>query len=246
MEHPVPAPTTPHPTHPESYVVTTLHPHQQNANHWKRVILICSFIMLFVSLNIGAFVLATKKKIETNPTPPAKQEPLSGGYEPPATINKPPAEQTIEWLEYKTDYFTIKYPPEWKIQPDTTVENGVKLFNPDLLRNTITTASNSATQYVILSHHVASESAIQYVDKIQLNCCIGPSAIPGAAARFKKQQLVINGFDAIGYNPVTDVFAGWNYVFSSGTHIIEAFTTAPTSTGNSIENRIISTVTLTK
>lgn len=246
MENSVPQPSTYHNLPPESYTVTPLAPANPSHTHWKKVLLLISFIMLFVGLNIGAYVLATKKNIKTDTTPTTQQTPLPGGYEPPATINKPPEVQTVEWKEYKTDYFSVKYPPEWETQPDTSVEHGIKLYNPDTIRNTITTASNSATQYIILSYHEASESAQQYVDKIQLNCCIGPSAIPGAESRFKKQQLVVNGFDAVGYNPVTDIFAGWNYVFATGRYIIEAFTTAPTSTGNSIENRIISTFTLTK
>lgn len=240
MEH-LPTQTPP----ANGYIVTPVHHEDEHSKHWKRIILICSCIMLFVSLNIGAFVLATKKKASHETEKPLPPTELVGKYSPPVAIVKPSESETEKWQTYKNTIFSFQYPPDWKSQADSSVENGVKLFNPKNVTGIIS-ASSSATQYVIISHHLASESAQSYVDKIQLNCCIGPSAVPGAAARFKKQSLTINGFDAVGYNPVTDVFAGWNYVFSDKKYIIEAFTTAPTSTGNSIENRIISTFTFIK
>ncbi|CAN5116376.1 hypothetical protein BH11PAT1_BH11PAT1_0350 [soil metagenome] len=231
-------------------IVTTKNPDNHD-NLWRNVILACAFLMLLVSLSAGAFVLATKKTVKLRNIPTSTTK-LSGDYAPPTAVVHPPIAETESWKTYKTDFFSLQYPPEWISVKDTTVENGVKLFNPNV--SGTSTASSSGkivavpdpTQYLLLAYHTASESAVQYVNKIQLNCCIGPSAVPGAAARFKKQSLTINGYDSQAYNPVTGTLASWNYVFSDTKRIIEIFTTAPTPTGNSVENRIVSTFTLIK
>lgn len=170
---------------------------------------------------------------------------------PPAQVSLPLAPTTVSptldvavWKEYRTKIYTVQYPRGWKFDY-YVVENGVQIFNPASVREIPQNGSfvQVIDQYVSISTIESSQSASMYADKIQFNCCIGPSATPGSASKFKKSSITINGVNAIAYTPVGEN-RNWDIVLSTGKYVIVLYSTISDPLQNSIENQLINSIKL--
>lgn len=217
-------------------------------NNMRNTIIIGTIVILFIATNITAYFLArnSSQQTITQAAPPD----LSISVEPtlpPATISSPPEDTLQTWKKYRTSLYSLRYPETWSVAPYPGVENGIQIFNPgSITPSTSSSSASTFSEYVIISHHLSKETVTGYVDKIQLNCCIGPSAVPGAANKFRKQDVTINTLEGQAYSAISSLGIKWNFVLTTGYDIIEIFTSLDNPIGNSLVNQILSTFVLSR
>lgn len=225
-------------------------PPTKSTKYPKLFIIVVVFLLILLVSGGSYYVLFmndtnTSSISSLQPTQPALSSTQTASNETETLPDEIPSPSPAisPWKQYKTAVYTMNYLPSWKFDY-YSIPDGVQVYNP----GTIPAASSSSavlspTQYVTVATLISSESAIMYANKIQVACCIGPSAPPQNASKFQIKSIIIGGRSAVAYTPI-DTIRKWDIVLSTGKHILLIYSSIVDPNGVTTENQMISSIQL--
>jgi hypothetical protein len=235
---------------------------EQKGRDWSKILLIFVGIAAVLSLSGGVYFLAFGKAEDDSVTdsqflnatvqntPTTRNLPKPSQVTPQPTISSVSLQDTEDknkWKEYRTKSYHISYPQNWKVKYYQDVPNGVQLYLPDPDKKPSSSSGVLApSQYVTLVSTITKQTVAQYVDRIQVTCCIGPSTTASQAASFQKVTIVIGGRAGMAYKTPTNVAATWNIVMSNGSEIVDLFSSITDLYAVTLANQIINTFAFLK
>lgn len=223
--------------------------------NWSQILLIFVGFTAILSISGGVYFLAFQKPesvsdslylnaAKDNQQPNIKLSPtLQVSFQP---TTSPVALQDVEekdkWKEYRTKIYQIKYPKDWKIKYYPDLPTAVQFYLPDPDNKSSSSSGTLApSQYVTVLSTTSKQTAIQYVDRIQVTCCIGPSGTATAAATFQKVPVVIGGRAGIAYKTPTNPAGTWNVVMANGSEVINMDSSITDLYAITLANQVINT-----
>ncbi|MDH7475878.1 MAG: hypothetical protein QHH09_00200 [Microgenomates group bacterium] len=244
----------PLPVKPSQSVTSQIPPsYEKSSSDSKKLLLIVGLILLLLIIIAVAIYIGIKigEKINQNQsqTPPATQNltfPTKNLIAPTeiktSPIATPTTDPTAGWKTYTyKNYFSLKIPSNWEIQPDEHNDIYVSIFNPKKMYIDITNGGGKITLpkefFTVWSVWATNQTTKQVADEFENEW----NETWGSKLDFHRESANINGLEVELLDNQGPEARGRMIIITNGKFAIKLESSIKSIRDNNIENQILST-----